>query len=176
MPFPPWPVDVLAQQIVASCAQEEWAEDDLYTLARRAYPYRELPARQVRPSRRNAVRRVRPPARTERRVPAPRPGERHGERTARRPAGRHDQRGAIPENADYDVIAEPEDTFVGTVNEDFAIESLKGDVFLLGNTAWKIRRVESGKRAGGRRPRPAPHHTRSGWERRRAARRNCPTR
>ena len=53
--------------------------------------------------------------------------------------------GAIPENADYDVIAEPEDTFVGTVNEDFAIESLKGDVFLLGNTAWKIRRVESGR-------------------------------
>ena len=53
--------------------------------------------------------------------------------------------GAIPENADYDVIAEPEDTFVGTVNEDFAIESLKGDVFLLGNNAWKIRRVESGR-------------------------------
>ena len=53
--------------------------------------------------------------------------------------------GAIPENADYDVIAEPEDTFVGTVNEDFAIESLKGDVFLLGNTSWKIRRVESGR-------------------------------
>ena len=53
--------------------------------------------------------------------------------------------GAIPENADYDVIAEPEDTFVGTVNEDFAIESLKGDVFLLGNTAWKVRRVESGR-------------------------------
>ena len=53
--------------------------------------------------------------------------------------------GAIPENADYDVIAEPDDTFVGTVNEDFAIESLKGDVFLLGNTAWKVRRVESGR-------------------------------
>ena len=53
--------------------------------------------------------------------------------------------GAIPDNADYDVIATPEDTFVGTVNEDFAIESMAGDVFLLGNTAWKIRRVESGK-------------------------------
>jgi len=53
--------------------------------------------------------------------------------------------GAIPDNADYDVILEPEETFVGTVNEDFAIESLAGDVFLLGNTPWKIRRVESGK-------------------------------
>ena len=53
--------------------------------------------------------------------------------------------GAIPDNADYDVIADPDETFVGTVNEDFAIESLKGDIFLLGNTAWKIRRVESGR-------------------------------
>ena len=53
--------------------------------------------------------------------------------------------GAIPDNADYDVILDPEETFVGTVNEDFAIESLAGDVFLLGNTAWKIRRVERGK-------------------------------
>ena len=53
--------------------------------------------------------------------------------------------GAIPDSADYDVIAEPEDTFVGTVNEDFAIESVAGDVFLLGNNPWKIRRVESGR-------------------------------
>ena len=53
--------------------------------------------------------------------------------------------GAIPENADYEVIADPEGTFVGTVNEDFAIESMAGDVFLLGNTPWKIRRIESGK-------------------------------
>ena len=53
--------------------------------------------------------------------------------------------GAIPDNADYDVIADPEETFVGTVNEDFAIESLAGDVFLLGNTPWKIKRVERGR-------------------------------
>ena len=53
--------------------------------------------------------------------------------------------GAIPDNADYDVIAEPDETFVGTVNEDFAIESMAGDIFLLGNTPWKIRRVERGK-------------------------------
>ena len=53
--------------------------------------------------------------------------------------------GAIPDNADYDVIAEPENVFVGTVNEDFAIESMAGDVFLLGNSPWKIRRIESGR-------------------------------
>ena len=52
--------------------------------------------------------------------------------------------GAIPETADYRVVADPDDTFVGTVNEDFAIESMAGDVFLLGSTSWRIRRVERG--------------------------------
>ena len=51
--------------------------------------------------------------------------------------------GAIPENANYYVVAEPEETIVGTVDEDFAVESLAGDVFLLGTTSWRIRRVES---------------------------------
>src|SRR5438552_723254 len=53
--------------------------------------------------------------------------------------------GAIPDTADYDVIEEPQGTFVGKVNEDFAIESQGGDIFLLGNTSWRIRRVEAGK-------------------------------
>jgi ATP-dependent Lhr-like helicase len=52
--------------------------------------------------------------------------------------------GAIPDNADYRVVAEPNDTFIGTINEDFAIESMAGDIFLLGSTSWRIRRVESG--------------------------------
>src|SRR5690606_6117132 len=52
--------------------------------------------------------------------------------------------GAIPETADYRVVAEPEGTLVGTINEDFAIESMAGDVFLLGSTSWRIRRVERG--------------------------------
>ena len=142
---PSWPLDVLAQQVVASCAQEEWAEDDLYSLAIRAYPYRELPrekfdqvigilsdgyssriGRSAAYLHRDGVN-----------------GVVKGRRGA--PLAAMTSGGAIPENADYDVIAEPDDTFVGTVNEDFAIESLKGDVFLLGNTAWKVRRVESGR-------------------------------
>src|SRR2546426_655477 len=53
--------------------------------------------------------------------------------------------GAIPDTADYDVIEDPQGTFVGKVNEDFAIESSGGDIFLLGNTSWRIRRVEAGK-------------------------------
>ena len=143
--IPPWPVDVLAQQIVAACAQEEWAEDDLYSLVRRAYPYRELPREKFDQT-----------IETLSEGYAPRLGRGgaylhrdgvNGIVKARRsaPIAAMTSGGAIPENADYDVIAEPEDTFVGTVNEDFAIESLKGDVFLLGNNAWKIRRVESGR-------------------------------
>ena len=53
--------------------------------------------------------------------------------------------GAIPDTADYDVVADPEGVHVGTVNEDFAIESMAGDVFLLGNTPWRIRRIEQGR-------------------------------
>ena len=138
-------MDVLAQQIVAACAQEEWAEDDLYALARRAYPYWELPREKFNQT-----------IETLSEGYAPRLGRGaaylhrdgvNGIVKARRgaPIAAMTSGGAIPENADYDVIAEPEDTFVGTVNEDFAIESLKGDVFLLGNNAWKIRRVESGR-------------------------------
>ena len=143
--IPPWPVDVLAQQVVAACAQEEWGEDDLFDLVRRAYPYRDLPREKFDQTITSLSEGY-----------APRLGRNgaylhhdgvNGMLKGRRgaPLAAMTSGGAIPENADYDVIAEPEDTFVGTVNEDFAIESLKGDVFLLGNTAWKVRRVESGR-------------------------------
>ena len=142
---PHWPTDVLAQQIVAACAQEDWAEDDLYDLVKRAFPYRDLPRDKFDQviemlSEGFATRFGRGAAYLHRDGVN---GEVRGRRGA--PLAAMTSGGAIPENADYDVIAEPEDTFVGTVNEDFAIESLKGDVFLLGNTAWKIRRVERGR-------------------------------
>ena len=53
--------------------------------------------------------------------------------------------GAIPETATYSVVAEPDGTVVGTVDEDFAIESLAGDIMLLGTTSWRIRAIETGK-------------------------------
>ena len=53
--------------------------------------------------------------------------------------------GAIPDNADFRVVQEPQDTFIGTINEDFAIESLPGDIFQLGNTSWRIQRIEQGR-------------------------------
>ena len=143
--IPPWPLDVLAQQIVAACAGEDWEIDALYDFCRTAYPYRELPREkfdQVVTMLSEGV--------------APREGRStaylhrdgvNGVLRARRNArlAAVTSGGAIPDNADYDVIAEPEGTFVGTVHEDFAVESVAGDVFLLGNTPWKIRRVESGR-------------------------------
>ena len=143
--LPSWPLDVLAQQIVAECASREWEEDALYDLLRRAYPYRDLPRERYDQVLYTLSKGV-----------APRIGRRsaylHRDSVNGRLRGRRGARlaaltsgGAIPDNADYDVVAEPENTFVGTVNEDFAIESMRGDVFLLGNTPWRIRRVEAGK-------------------------------
>ena len=65
--------------------------------------------------------------------------------------------GAIPDTADYRVLADPDDTIVGTVNEDWAIESMAGDIFLLGTTSWRIRRVEAGRRARERCRGPSAH-------------------
>jgi ATP-dependent Lhr-like helicase len=140
-----WPLDVLAQQMVAACAAEDWDEDELFDLCVRAYPYRELPRDRFDQvveslSQGFASRQGRNGAHLHRDGVNRILKGRRGARLAAMTSG-----GAIPDNADYDVVADPEDTFVGTVNEDFAIESLAGDVFLLGNTPWKIRRVESGK-------------------------------
>ena len=143
--IPQWPLDVLGQQIVAACAAEDWDEDGLFDTCVRAYPYRDLP-RDKFDEVVAALSEGFAPRLGRRGAHLHRDGVNHvlkGRRGARLAA--LTSGGAIPDNADYDVIAEPEDTFVGTVNEDFAIESMAGDVFLLGNTPWKIRRVESGK-------------------------------
>ena len=142
---PPWPLDVMAQQMVAACAVEEWSEDELFDLCRRAYPYRDLSRDKFDQitqvlSEGFASRRGRGGAYLHRDGVHGRLNGRRGARIAAMTGG-----GAIPDNADYDVIVDPEEVFVGTVNEDFAIESVAGDVFLLGNNPWKIRRVESGR-------------------------------
>ena len=138
------PLDILAQQIVAACASEAWREDDLYALARRAAPYAAL----ARADFDAVVEMLADGIQTGR-------GRRgawlHHDRVngvlrARRAAriAAVTSGGAIPETADYKVVVDPDDTVVGTVNEDWAIESMAGDVFLLGSTSWRIRRVESG--------------------------------
>ena len=142
--IPPWPLDVLAQQIVAACVMEDWAEDDLYALARRAYPYSALPrerfdAALTMLSNGVAGRWGRGGAYLHRDGVNHRVKARRGARLAAVSNG-----GAIPDATDYRVIAEPDGAMVGTVHEDFAIESMAGDIFLLGNAPWKIRRVEQG--------------------------------
>ncbi len=142
--IPPWPLDVLAQQVVASCVMEEWDEDALYALLTQAYPYRELERERfddvVRMlSEGVAGRWGRTTAYLHRDGVNRKVKARRGARITAVANG-----GAIPDTADYRVIAEPDGAMVGTVNEDFAIESMAGDIFLLGNTPWKIRRIEQG--------------------------------
>ncbi|MDL9999141.1 DEAD/DEAH box helicase [Variovorax sp. J22P240] len=141
----PEPLDVLAQQIVAETASREWDEDALFALVRRAWPYAQL-TRETFASvvcmlaegfttrlgqrasyvHRDAVhRRLR---------------ERKGARLTALTSG-----GTIPETGDYTVMLEPQAHKIGTVNEDFAVESLAGDVFQLGNASYRILRIEPGR-------------------------------
>ena len=139
------PLDVLSQQIVAACSAEEWNEDRLYSLCRRAAPYAELERAEFDAvvdmlSEGISTRRGRAGTRLHRDAVGRRLKGRRGARLAALTSG-----GAIPDNANYDVVLEPDETLIGSVDEDFAVESMAGDVMLLGNTSWRIRRVESGK-------------------------------
>ena len=140
----PQPLDVLAQQTVAETACEPWSEEELFRLWRGAYPYREL----AREHFDEVVHMVAEGFVTRR-------GRRgalvHRDRVNGRIRGRRAARltaitagGAIPDNADYRVVLDPEEIFIGTLNEDFAIESSAGDIFQLGNTSWRILAVNSG--------------------------------
>jgi ATP-dependent Lhr-like helicase len=143
--IPDWPVDVLAQQLVAACACESWRVDALFDLVRCAAPYAALP----RPAFDAVVDMLADGITTSR---GRRGAHLHLDRVNGTLGGRRGARlaaitggGAIPDNANYLVVAEPEQTTVGTVDEDFAVESMSGDIFLLGTTSWRIRRVESGR-------------------------------
>ncbi len=136
------PVDVLAQQIIAEVAGREWSMQDLYRLYTQAWPYRTMSREQfdevvdmlangfsTRRGRRGAYL--------------------HRDAVGQRLRARRSARlvaltnaGTIPDQFDYDVVMEPEGQFVGTLNEDFAFESLPGDIFQLGNTSYRILRVE----------------------------------
>ncbi len=139
------PLDVLGQQVVAACASDEWDEDALFALCGRAGPYAELPRADFDAvvdmlAEGIATSRGRSGALLHRDAVNRRLRGRRGARLAALTSG-----GAIPDNANYDVILEPEGTLIGTLDEDFAIESMAGDIMLLGNTSWRIRRVEPGR-------------------------------
>ncbi len=142
--IPHAPLDILAQQIVAEVACEESGEDELFVLMRRAWAYRDLSREDfdavvhilcegVAPGSKRGAYLHRDAIHNRLRA-------RRGARIAALTSG-----GAIPEMALYRVVAEPDNTFVGTVDEDFAIESIAGDVFLLGNTSWRVINVRGGE-------------------------------
>jgi|KBSSwiStaDraftv2_1062776.scaffolds.fasta_scaffold07222_6 ATP-dependent Lhr-like helicase len=138
------PNDVLAQQIVAETACREYTEDELFALVKKAWPYRSLERARfdaiitmladgfsTRRGRRGAL------------IYRDEVGHRlHGRRGSQLLAVTSG--GAIPEVADYRMVLEPDDTFIGTLNEDFAIESNAGDVIQLGNMSWRVLQVGSG--------------------------------
>jgi ATP-dependent Lhr-like helicase len=139
------PRDILAQQIVATVAAGERSEQEMLALARRAYPYRDLDGRTYQ----GVLEMLAEGVATGR---GRRSAHLHWDRINGRLRARRGARlaaitngGAIPDVADYLVIEDPAGTHVGTVNEDFAVESLAGDIFLLGNRSWRIRRIEAGK-------------------------------
>jgi ATP-dependent Lhr-like helicase len=143
--LPEQPLDILAQQIVAASAAEEWTEDRLFEMVRRAYPYRNL----ERESFDSIIRMLAEGFSTKR---GRRSAYLHHDAVNHRLRGRRNARisaitsgGAIPDTADYAVVLEPSELVIGSVNEDFAIESLQGDIFQLGNTSWRVLRVEQGK-------------------------------
>ena len=143
--IPPQPLDVLAQQIVAETAAQEWSEDALHALVCRAYPYASLGREDFLEVVRMladgfSTRRGHRAAYVHRDAVNGMLRGRRGARLTALTSG-----GAIPDNADYDVVLEPAGQLVGTVNEDFAVESLAGDIFQLGNTSYRIRRVEAGR-------------------------------
>jgi len=139
------PLDILAQQCVATVATGEIGVEELLALVRRAHPFRNLPRADFEVVLEMladgvATRRGRRSAhlhwdRVEGKL---RP--RRGARLAAITSG-----GAIPDTADYDVVEEPQGLLVGKVNEDFAVESMAGDIFLLGNRSWRIKRVEAAR-------------------------------
>ncbi|MEO8459039.1 MAG: DEAD/DEAH box helicase [Dokdonella sp.] len=140
--FPQAPIDVLAQQIVAEVACRDWSEDELFALVRGAYPYAQLARKDF-----DAVVRMLGDGFTTRR--GTRGAYLHRDAVHKRLRGRRNARltsltsgGTIPDTADYLVVLEPQSQNIGTVHEDFAVESLAGDVFQLGNASYRILRVE----------------------------------
>jgi ATP-dependent helicase Lhr and Lhr-like helicase len=136
-PQPGRPLDILAQQIVAACVAEPWSEDELFQRFRRAYPYRELSREDF-----ERVLSLHSGARWSLLHRDGVGGVVRATRRARLTAIMSG--GAIPDTADYQVLLEPDGTQVGTLNEDFAIESSAGDIFQLGTASWRILRVSGG--------------------------------
>ncbi|MDZ4844479.1 MAG: DEAD/DEAH box helicase [Chitinophagales bacterium] len=143
--MPEKPLDILAQQIVAEVSCKDYTTDELFKMVTRAYPYRDLSRKEF-----DEVVKMLSEGFTTRN--GRRSAYLHYDMVNERVIGRKGARltallsgGAIPDNFDYDVVLEPENIPIGTLNEDFAIESMEGDIFQLGNSSWRIVKIETGK-------------------------------
>ncbi|WP_150807162.1 DEAD/DEAH box helicase [Pseudomonas fluorescens] len=143
--IPTAPLDVLAQQIVAEVSCQEWQEQPLLEMIRRAWPYAGLDEEHYQ-----AILRMLAEGYNGRQ--GIRSAYLHRDALTRTLRGRRGSKltavtsgGTIPDNADYSVLLEPQSLNIGSVNEDFAVESIAGDIFQLGNTSYRILRVETGK-------------------------------
>ncbi|MEE8141854.1 MAG: DEAD/DEAH box helicase, partial [Planctomycetota bacterium] len=137
IPQPQQPLDILAQQLVAACAAGEWREEELLSCVKKAWPYYELSQEDF-----NRVVEMHTQGRKALLHRDGVGGRLLGTRRARLTS--ITSGGAIPDNADYQVILEPDGTRIGTLNEDFVIEASSGDIFQLGNASWQILRVQQG--------------------------------
>ena len=146
--IPSAPLDILSQQLAATCASNEeddsWGEDDLFALVRRAWPYRDLARKDFDAVVGMLTEGFAPEGKAKPLL--------HRDGVNRRLRGRRGTRitaltsgGAIPDMADYAVFAEPEQVQIGTVGEDFAAEAAVNDIFMLGTSSWRILRVEPGR-------------------------------
>lgn len=143
--IPVAPLDVLSQQIVAEIACRDWEEKPLFELIRRARPYQDLSFDQF-----TEVLRTLADGYTLRR--GRRSAYLHWDRVNRILRPRRGTKliavtngGTIPEQFDYTVVLQPEGTVIGTLNEDFAFESLPGDIFQLGNHSYRMQKIEQGR-------------------------------
>ncbi len=142
--MPEAPIDILAQQITAEVACQEWNTDELFELVTRAYSYRNLKRADFESTIQFLSEGISSTAGRSRVYL-------HHDQVQNRVRSRKNARlvstmngGAIPEMASYRVVTEDDQTVVGSVDEDFAVESMAGDIFLLGNTSWQIRYVRGG--------------------------------
>lgn len=143
--IPDEPIDILAQQLVATCATGDWREEDLFAMVKRSFHYHALTRETFNTildmlSEGIAGSRGRYGAYLFRDRVNGLVKARRGSRLSAIMNG-----GAIPDNSLFTVLAAPSDVMVGTLDEDFAIESNRGDIILLGNTSWRINRIESAK-------------------------------
>lgn len=142
--MPEAPIDILAQQITAEVSSQEWNTDELFELITRAYSYQNLKREDYESTIQFLSEGISSTAGRSRVYL-------HHDQVQKRVRSRKNARltatmngGAIPEIASYRVVTEDDQTVVGSVDEDFAVESMAGDIFLLGNTSWQIRHVRGG--------------------------------